>query len=290
MTDRRKANKTSRGTTLVTGGTGKTGRRVVERLKARGIETRIASRASCPAFDWHDSSTWDAVLAGVTSAYIAYAPDVAIPGATDLIREFVNVAVKQGVQHLVLLSGRGEEEAQASERIVQSSGIDWTIVRAGWFMQNFSEGEFLPMVLDGVITLPARLIPEPFIDVNDIADVAVATLTEDGHTGEVYEVTGPRMLNFDDVAQEISTAAGRQVKFVRVPPDAFARAIEESGAPQDIAWLLSYLFESVLDGRNAYVCDGVQRALGRDPADFSDFARRVAARGVWDTTTEEVAA
>jgi uncharacterized protein YbjT (DUF2867 family) len=290
MTDWKTRKKTSLGTTLVTGGTGKTGRRVVERLKARGVETRIASRTSSPAFDWHDSSTWDVALEGVTSAYIAYAPDVAIPGATDLIREFVDVAVKQGVQHLVLLSGRGEEEAQASEKIVQSAGIDWTIVRAGWFMQNFSEGEFLQMVLDGAITLPARLIPEPFIDVNDIADVAVAALTEDGHAGEVYEVTGPRMLNFDEVAQEISAAAGRQVQFVSVPPDAFAHAIKESGAPQDIAWLLNYLFESVLDGRNAYVCDGVQRALGREPADFSDFARRVAARGVWDTNTEEAAA
>lgn len=290
MTDRKKLKKMSLGTTLVTGGTGKTGRRVVERLRARGVETRVASRTSCPAFDWHDSSTWGAVLEGVTSTYIAYAPDVAIPGATKLIREFVDAAMKQGVQHLVLLSGRGEEEAQASEQIVQSAGIDWTIVRAGWFMQNFSEGEFLQMVLDGAITLPARLIPEPFIDVNDIADVVVAAITEDGHVGEVYEVTGPRMLNFDEVAQEISTAAGRQVRSVRVPPDAFAHAIEESGAPQDIAWLLNYLFESVLDGRNAYVCDGVQRALGREPADFGDFARRVAARGVWDSKTREAAA
>jgi uncharacterized protein YbjT (DUF2867 family) len=290
MTERNKLKKMSLGTALVTGGTGKTGRRVVERLRVRGVETRIASRTSYPAFDWHDSSTWNAVLEGVQSAYIAYAPDIAIPGATELIREFVDAAVTQGVQHLVLLSGRGEEEAQAAEQIVQSAGIDWTIVRSGWFMQNFSEGEFLQMVLDGAITLPARRIPEPFIDVNDIADVVVAALTEDGHAGEVYEVTGPRMLNFDEVAQEISMAAGRQVQFVRVKPDSFAHAIEESGAPQDIAWLLNYLFESVLDGRNAFVCDGVQRALGRQPADFSDFARRVAARGNWHTTTEEAAA
>lgn len=290
MTDRKKAKNASFGTTLVTGGTGKTGRRVVERLDARGVETRIASRASSPAFDWHDAGTWDAALEGVTSAYIAYAPDIAIPGATDVIRDFVAVAVKQGVRHLVLLSGRGEQEAQAAERIVQGAGIDWTIVRAGWFMQNFSEGEFLPMVLDGAITLPAQHIPEPFIDVNDIADVVVAALTETGHVGEVYEVTGPRLLDFDDVAQELSTAAGRQVQFVRVPPDAFAQAIEESGAPPDIAWLLNYLFESVLDGRNAYVGDGVQRALGREPADFSDFARRVAARGTWRKAPEEAAA
>jgi len=290
MTDKKKLKKTSLGTTLVTGGTGKTGRRVVERLKARGVETRIGSRMSHPAFDWHDSTTWDAVLEGVKSAYIAYAPDIAIPGATELIREFVDAAVKQGVRHLVLLSGRGEEEAQAAERIVQGAGIDWTIVRSGWFMQNFSEGEFLQMVQDGAITLPARLIPEPFIDVNDIADVVVAALSEDGHAGEVYEVTGPRMLNFEEVAQEISAAAGRQVQFARVPPDAFAQAIKESGAPQDIAWLLNYLFKSVLDGRNAYICDGVQRALGREPADFSEFALRVAARGTWDAVTEEAAA
>lgn len=290
MTVRQKPGKKSFGTTLVTGGTGKTGRRVAERLNERGVDTRIASRTSLPAFDWHDPGTWDAVLNGATSAYIAYAPDIAIPGATALIREFVAAAVKQGVQHLVLLSGRGEEEAQAAERIVQSAGIDWTIVRAGWFMQNFSEGEFLQMVLNGAITLPAQNVPEPFIDVNDIADVVVAALTEPGHRGEVYEVTGPRMLTFDEVASEISQAAGRQVQFIHVPSDAFADAIKESGAPQDIAWLLNYLFDTVLDGRNAFVGDGVERALGREPSDFRDFARRVAARGIWQQTSEEEAA
>jgi len=278
------------GLTLIVGGTGKTGRRVADRLRARGAETRIASRSASPAFDWHDPGTWDAVLEGVSAAYVTYAPDLAVPGAAASIRRFVDKAVAQGVGRLVLLSGRGEEEARACERVVQAADIDWTIIRASWFMQNFSEGEFLDMVLDGAITLPAADVPEPFVDVNDIADVAVAALTGDGHAGEIYEVTGPRMLTFTELAQEISQAAGREVQFVRVPREAFARAVAESGTPEDVAWLLNYLFETVLDGRNASVCDGIRRALGRDPADFAEYARRIAARGTWNPANEEVAA
>ena len=268
--------------TLVLGGTGKTGRRVAAKLHAKGVATRVASRSASPPFDWNDADTWSSALHNVSGVYLSYAPDLAIPGATEAIRNFVALAVKKGVKRLVLLSGRGEEEAQACERIVQETDMEWTVVRASWFMQNFSEGEFAGMVLDGAITLPASDIPEPFIDVNDIADVAVAALTEAGHTHEIYEVTGPRLMTFTDLANEISHAAKRPVAFVQIPGDAFAGAISESGAPPDVAWLLGYLFETVLDGRNAYVTDGVKRALGREPADFTQFARRIAERGVWN--------
>ncbi len=290
MNNKTNINKTAEGITLVLGGTGKTGRRVAEKLQARGVETRIASRSADLPFDWNDRSTWSEALAGVTAAYVAYAPDLAIPGATDAIRAFAEKAVAQGVQRLVLLSGRGEEEAQACERIIQEAGIEWTVVRASWFMQNFSEGEFLGMVLGGAITLPAADVPEPFIDVNDIADVAVAALTEEGHAYEIYEVTGPRMLTFTELAQEISSAAGREVQFIDIPNEAFTAAIAESGAPDDVAWLLNYLCETVLDGRNAYLSDGVQRALGREPIDFADYAGRIAARGIWRAAVNEVAA
>ena len=280
MTDRNAKN-IPQGITLVTGGTGKVGRRVAERLESLGVTTRIASRSATPSFDWNEPTTWNESLVGVSTAFVSYAPDLAIPGATDTVREFVRKAVESGVKRLVLLSGRGEEEAQACERIVQESGIEWTVVRASWFNQNFSEGEFLGMVLGGAITLPAADIPEPFIDVNDIAAVAVAALTEDRHHGEIYEVTGPRALTFTEVAEEISRAAGREVQFIRIPQDAFAAAIVEAGVSEDVAWLLNYLFETVLDGRNARVCDGVQRALGREPTDFSEYAARIASRGNW---------
>ncbi len=275
---------------LVIGGSGKTGRRIVKQLEARGVPTRAVSRSTRPSFDWNDPATWDAALEGVRAAYISYSPDLAVPGATEAIQEFVNKAVAHGVQRLVLLSGRGEEEAQACERIVQASTAEWTVVRASWFMQNFSEGEFLDMVTGGAITLPAADIAEPFIDVNDIVDVAVAALTEDGHEYEIYEVTGPRLMTFTELAGEISRATGRDVQFVRIPKDAFSDAIAESGVPEDVAWLLNYLFDRVLDGRNAHLADGVQRALGREPADFSDFARRIAARGMWNTHGEEAVA
>jgi len=277
------------GITLVLGGSGKTGRRIAQRLQARGVASRIASRSAEQPFDWNQPEGWSALLKGVSAAYISYAPDLAIPGAAEAIRSFVDLAVSRGVRRLVLLSGRGEPEAQACERIVQQSGVEWSVVRASWFMQNFSEGEFAEMVKSGAITLPAADTPEPFIDVNDIADVAVAALTEAGHAGEVYEVTGPRLMSFSDLAAEISRAAGREVRFVRIPAAAFNQGIAESGAPADVAWLLNYLFETVLDGRNARLGDGVQRALGREPADFADFARRNAARGIWKAGSEVAA-
>ncbi|MEL6754352.1 MAG: NAD(P)H-binding protein, partial [Pseudomonadota bacterium] len=183
---------------------------------------------------------------------------------------------------LVLLSGRGEEEAQASERIVQASGIDWTIVRASWFNQNFSEGAFIDMVLNGAITLPAGDTPEPFVDADDIADVAVAALTQDHHAGQLYEVTGPRLMTLADVAADLSAATGREIVYVDVPHEGFMAEIEASGAPHEVAWMLDYLFATVLDGRNASLTDGVARALGRPPKDFAAYARDVARTGLWE--------
>ena len=267
--------------TLVLGGTGKIGHRVAERLSDRGICTRAAARTADPAFDWNDRRGWSAVLDGVAVVFISYAPDLAIPGATDTVRAFVEQAVGQGVKRLVLLSGRGEDEARRCERIVQSAGVDWTVVRASWFNQNFSEGAFLDMIRNGNVALPAGTVAEPFVDADDIADVAVAALAEDGHHGKVYEITGPRCLTFAEAVEAIATAEGREIQYVRIPGEAFRAGVAESGAPDDVAWLLDYLFSTVLDGRNAQTGDGVQRALGREPKDFSEYARQSAASGVW---------
>lgn len=286
MTTTHHLSRTSIGRVLVLGGTGKTGRRIAAGLEAKGVPVRIGSRAATPSFDWNNEAGWGACLHDVEAAYISYAPDLAIPGATDAIQAFVDRAKRQGVRRLVLLSGRGEAEAQACERIVQESGLEWTVVRASWFFQNFSEGAFVDMVHAGSITLPAGDTPEPFVDVEDIADVAIAALSEPGHTEEVYEVTGPRLMTFADVAAELSEATGRTIDYVQVPHDAFVDAARGSGAPKDVVWMLDYLFATVLDGRNAYLTDGVQRALGRGPKDFADYAREVAASGSWEQRHE----
>jgi uncharacterized protein YbjT (DUF2867 family) len=272
----------TKGLTLVIGGTGKTGRRIVTGLEEKGLPVRVGSRSASPAFDWGNEAGWDACLENVESAYISYVPDLAVPGAKDAIGKFVDKAKQKRVRRLVLLSGRGEEEAQACEKIVQESGLEWTIVRASWFNQNFSEGAFIEMVLSGRITLPGGSTPEPFVDVDDIAEVALAALTEPGHTGEVYEVTGPRLMNFADVASDLSKATGRSIEYVQIPHDAFVGHIRESGAPDDVVWIMDYLFATVLDGRNSHLSDGVQRALGRPPKDFSDYAREVVETGIWE--------
>jgi len=273
---------TTEHTTLVLGGTGKTGRRVTERLLARGLPVRVGSRSGEPPFDWEDRSTWAPALRGASSAYVSFFPDLAVPGAPEAVAAFAELAVSSGTRRLVLLSGRGEQEAQRAEQALQESGAEWTVVRSSWFSQNFSESFFLEPVLAGEVALPADGVAEPFVDADDIADVAVAALTEDGHAGRVYELTGPRLLRFDEAVGEIARAAGRRIRYVPVPIEQWTAELEQAGVPADVVALLSYLFTEVLDGRNAHVADGVQRALGRAPRDFADYARDAAATGVWN--------
>ena len=270
--------------TLILGGTGKTGSRVATRLVDRGLPVRVASRRGTPPFDWENTATWAPALCDVGAVYITFYPDVALPGAADTVGSFIQMALAHGVRRLVLLSGRGEDEALRSEQILQSSDADWIIIRSSWFAQNFSEGFLLGSVQSGEVVLPAGSIPEPFVDADDIADVAVAALTEDGHVGQLYEVTGPRLLTFADAVGEIASATGRDICYLQVSPQEFSAALAEQELPANIAWLLDYLFATVLDGRNAFVADGVRRALGRSPRDFADYVRDSAAAGVWDAS------
>src|ERR671917_370885 len=266
--------------TLIIGGTGKTGRRVAERLEARGVPTRAGSRSADPPFDWADPDTWAAALDGAGAAYVSYYPDIAIPGAVEAVTAFAETALENDVRRLVLLSGRGEEEAQRAERAVRESGADWTIVRCSWFNQNFSEGFFAAGVAAGEVALPATSVPEPFVDVEDIADVAAKALSEDGHVGQVYELTGSRMLTFEEAVGEIAAATGREIRYVPVALQEYAAGAREQGEPEEIVGFLTYLFGEVLDGRNAVLTDGVKRALGRAPRDFSEFVHEAAAAGV----------
>jgi uncharacterized protein YbjT (DUF2867 family) len=268
--------------TLVLGGTGKTSRRVVERLEARELPARVGSRSVEPPFDWKDRVTCTPALRDVESVYVSYYPDLAVQGAVAAVRSFADLAVEAGVRRLVLLSGRGEEETQRAEQVVQEAGVEWTVVRCAWFSQNFSESYLLEPIICGEIALPAEDVPEPFVDAEDIADVAVAALTEDGHAGELYELTGPRLLTFAEAVGKIAKAAGREICFVPVSVEEYASVLSEQDVPDEFVSFLTYLFGEVLDGRNAHLTDGVRRALGREPRDFSDYAHEATATGVWD--------
>ncbi|EJN06529.1 NAD(P)H-binding protein [Phyllobacterium sp. YR531] len=267
---------------LIVGGTGKTGRRVAQRLAEQGLPLRIGSRNASPAFDWEQPETWAASLEGVCAAYITYYPDLAVSGAAEMVGDFIRLAVRKGVIRLVLLSGRGEPEAQHAEKLLQQSGADWTIVRASWFMQNFSESMMLEPIIAGTLALPADGVREPFIHADDIADVVTAALTDDRHIGQLYEVTGPRMLTFAQATAEIAKATGRNIDYLTITPAEFMQGLAAENVPDDIAALVNELFTVVLDGRNEYISNGVREALGRAPRDFSIFASETAATGIWE--------
>lgn len=267
--------------TLVLGGTGKTGRRVAQMLIDKGYEPRIASRSTGVKFNWEEESTWTQVLRNIDQVYISFQPDLAMPGAVKTIRAFTEFAAHHRVSKLVLLSGRGEPETQECEQVIIDSGLDYTIIRASWFFQNFSEGNFLEPILSGHLALPVGEVGEPFIDAEDIAEIAVAALTEEGHERKVYEVTGPRLLSFKDAVGEISKATGKPIRYEQVPIGAYADTLTSYQVPDEIVSLITYLFTEVLDGRNENLSNGVEQALGRKPRDFAEFAQRTAATGVW---------
>jgi uncharacterized protein YbjT (DUF2867 family) len=266
---------------LIIGGAGKTGGRVNARLQARRIATRPVSRSTPTPFDWTMPETWAAALDGVSKAYVTYQPDLAVDGAAEAVAELSSLARQQGLERIVLLSGRGEPGAQRAEAALQASGVAWTNVRASWFNQNFSEGYLIDGVLAGEIALPAGNVPEPFVDADDIADVVVAALTDERHANKLFEVTGPRALTFAEAAAEIAAAIGRPIRYTQISPEAFTVGMHQAGVPDDIISLLDELFTVVLDGRNSEVAHGVQEALGRPARDFADYARAVAATGVW---------
>ena len=264
---------------LNTGGKGKTGRRIAERLAQAGRNLRLGSRRGAPPFDWQQPETWGPCLEGATAAYVAYQPDLAVPGALETLRGFFEQALSSGVGKLVLLSGRGEGAALNAEQALQATGADWTILRASWFCQNFSEGVFRDPLVTGELALPVDSVAEPFVDCEDIADIAFAALTGTEHSGRLYELTGLRALTFAQAVEEIAQATGREIRFISVSADEYRAELKRAGVPHDSVDLILYLFTTVLDGRNTPVADGVQRALGRPARDFAAYLREAA--GIW---------
>ena len=270
------------GPVVIVGGAGKTGQRVADRLATQGLAARFASRSTSPAFDWEDETTWRGALEGARAAYIAYQPDLAAPGAAQRIGALASLASTLGLERLVLLSGRGEEGALESERAAFAAHHAVTVCRVAWFDQNFTQGALAGAVPTGVFALPAPAdVPEPFVDLDDVADVAVLALTEDGHAGVVHELTGPEALTLDEIARQLSEATGGPVEYVAVTQSEFTHEAVEAGLDEPTAAFLAGLFTEIFDGRNVATTTGVRDALGREPRSFRDWAKDAAAQGLW---------
>ena len=270
---------------LVTGGTGKTGRKVAVKLTDRGYHVRIGSRKAVPSFDWENPDSWPLAMDGIDMAYVCFQPDLAVPGALEIIKAFTKQAIDSGIKKLVLLSGKGEKEAELCEDVIINSGLSFTIVRATWFSQNFSESFLLQPILAGHVALPKPHALVPYIDTDDISDVVVQSLIDDKHNGQLYELTGPRQLKFEDVVNEISKATDRKIAYTPISMTEYNQFMQEAGVPPAHIWMINYLFEEVLDTPgNEIVTNDVEKVLGRKAKDFSLYARQTAATGVWNQT------
>lgn len=268
---------------LVIGGTGKTGRRVVETLKKQNYNVRVGSRNSVPGFDWHDPSTYAQALKGMDRAYITYYPDLAVPGAKEAIATLTEVALKEGLEKVVLLSGKGEAEAEACEDIVANSGLNYTLVRASWFNQNFSESAFLAPILAGDVALPMSDVKIPFVDAEDIAEVAAKVLIDDSYNNQTITVTGPRKLTLEEAIKEISNKTNRVISFQAISLEEYVEAMKNAGLPDDYVWLFGYLFKEVLgNAENQVISNDLEKVLGRKATDFTEFVNKTAPTGVWN--------
>jgi uncharacterized protein YbjT (DUF2867 family) len=268
---------------LVIGGTGKTGKRIVNLLNNLGHHVRVGSRKGNPAFDWHHPEGWSAAVEGMEAIYISYQPDLAVPGALEAIEALVKVAKKSHVKKLVLLSGKGEREAQLCEQLVIHSGLYYTIVRANWFNQNFSENFLVEGILKGHVALPFAEAKIPFVDANDIAEVAVSALTDDKHNGKIYQLTGPERLTFKEAVHMISKASGREIQFTGISVEAYVAAMRQKNVPEDFIWLVEYLFTEVLGNPdNSEITNDIKKVLGRKPIYFKEYVEKSVNNGVWE--------
>jgi uncharacterized protein YbjT (DUF2867 family) len=268
---------------LVIGGTGKTGRRVTENVIQSGHNVRVVGRKTSPAFDWEDPSSYAGALKGMDRAYIVYYPDLAVPGAKEAIEKLTEAALREGLEKVVLLSGKGEKEAEACEEIVANSGLNYTLVRASWFNQNFSEGAFLEFVLNGQVALPMPEAEIPFVDADDIADVVVKVLVDDRYNGQTITVTGPRKMTFGQAVEAMAAGIGKDIQFHPITIEEFKAGMKQAGLPDSYVWLFGYLFQEVLGNPdNQEISDGVEEVLGRPATDFNTYVEKTVATGIWN--------
>ncbi|MGW0945421.1 NmrA family NAD(P)-binding protein [Streptomyces sp. NPDC002623] len=272
-------------TILVTGATGKTGRRVVRRLRDKAVTVRAAARSGEVRFDWNDRSTWLPAVKGATAVYVV-APHLGDPQAAEDVAALAHEAAAAGVRRAVLASfpDTGSlESARAAERALGEAGLDATVLQLRWFFQNFSEDFLRAPILSGDVRLPAGDGKEAFVDADDIAAVAVAALTEGGHVGRTYELSGPRLMSFADAVTAIAHATGRDIRYTALAAEEYATEQRAHGVPEEWIRLTIDLYADVRSGVLNSVTDDVEQVLGRPPRDFTDYARTAAAEGAWNT-------
>lgn len=270
------------GTFLILGGTGKVGHRVARILGRDGHDVRAVGRSTPLRFDWRESQTWAPAVRDADGVFV-----VGPGSATDwspLLATFLDTASAAGVRHAVLLSSRAVEflpdgNVARAEQALRAGRLPWTILRPTHFAQNFTEAMFIPV--DGHIVAPVGEGAEPFIDVEDIAEVAAHALANGAAIGETLELSGPSALTFEQAAHVLSEVTGRRLTFRDQSDADHTAALRAAGTPEDyIRWRLAML-SGIRRGDDAYLSDGVAHLLHRPATDLATWAHREATQAPW---------
>ncbi|MGB7833095.1 MAG: SDR family oxidoreductase [Xanthobacteraceae bacterium] len=280
---------------LVTGATGLNGTALVRKLSAKGVPLRALVRSAAKAAeiaalpnveiaiaDMAKPETLPAALAGVDRAMLNSSAD---PAMVEVQSNFIAAAAKAGVRHVVKLSGimpeldspfRFARMHGEIEKRLEASGMAFTHLRAGEFMPSYFRQ--VPMILaKGALFLPMENQRIASIDIGDLAEIAALVLTNPGHEGKIYRLTGPEALTMTEVAERLSAATGKTIKYINVPPEDVRKAQLAAGVPPYIADALAELFAERRKGKESQVWPIAQTLLGRRPTSFAEFAARNAA-------------
>ncbi len=265
---------------LVTGATGKVGSEILKQLIAKGADVRAGfhhpekanvTGAEVVAFDYSNPATVEAALVGVNKLFLMS------PGNNaEQENRVTDLAKKAGVKHIVKLSAAGVEANDNSplriaEKHIEASGVAYTFLRPSWFSQNFSTGQ-LENIRAGEIRIPAGEGKTGFVDTRDIAAVAVAAFTEEGHANKAYIITGEKALDHFEVAAILSEAIGKEVRYEPITDEEFRAITTAQHWPQEIAETMSMLYGLVRNGWTSIVTNTVTEVLGRQPISFEQYA------------------
>ena len=268
---------------LVTAPNSKTGKQVVKLLKRENIPFRAASRSTSVPFDWENEKTWASAISGAHAVYVVIPPNLAFADMPQRLKAFLTYCEAVRVRRIILLSGRGEDEAAKIEEVALSNAIPTTVLRASWFAQNFSEGYFVEGVVNGQLAIPSKLVREPFIDTRDIAKAVVFALKDKSSNNYVFELTGPELLSFEDVAKKFTKHLDQSVTYVYMPIEDYINQLLQFGVSTDEIDLTRFLFGELLDGRNAYTTSDLSLLLGEQGTSFEQFIQHTKPSGVWQS-------
>jgi len=267
-------------TILVTGGTGKTGSRVVEQLKRKGVSPRVGTRSpkgeNEARFDWKDPSTFAGAFEGVGAVYLVAPTDTV--DSLGAMRPGLEAALASGVTRFVLLSASSLEEAGpmmgAVHAWLRANAPEWAVLRPTWFMQNFSEQQHRDTIRgESAIYTATDDGRIGFIDANDIAASATAILTAPSVDNTDYILTGPEATSYDVVAETLSNQLGRQVTHHRMTVDELAERHQKLGLPEEYAKTLAAMDGAIAGGSENRVTDYVLQLTGRAPTSLTEFVR-----------------